>query len=98
MSSLADQLRALGLDGSPVIAESAEMDGDRFDPVKTLARLRTRLEFYERELEAMYAFAAKWNAPMEEVTDKDDEYREAAARLRSGIALLEAHIHSGSEN
>ena len=98
MTSLADQLRALGLDDAPVIAESAEMDGDRFDPIKTLARLRTRLEFYERELQEMYAFAAKWNAPMEEVTDKDDEYREAATRLRAGIARLEAHLHSGYEN
>ena len=90
MTPLAEQLLALGLDGSPVIAESAELDGERFDPVKTLARLRIRLEFYERELEAMYAFAAKWRAPMDEVTDKDGEYREAAARLRDGIALLEA--------
>lgn len=90
MTSLEEQLRALGLDDIPVIAESAELDGDRFDPAKTLVRLRTRLEYYERELEGMYAFAAKWNAPLEDVTDKDDEFREAAARLRAGIARLEA--------
>jgi len=92
MTPLAEQLLALGLDGSPVIAESAEFDGDRFSPTKTLARLRVWLAHYERELEEMYAFAAKWKAPIEEVTDKHDEYREAAARLRVGIALLEAHI------
>jgi hypothetical protein len=92
MMPLAEQLLALGLDGSPVIAESAELDGDRVSPAKTLARLRVRLDYYERELEGMYAFAAKWKAPMEEVTDRDGEYREAAARLRAGIALLEAHI------
>ena len=92
MTLLADQLLALGLDNQPEIAESAEMVGGRFDPVKTLARLRTRLDFYESELDAMRAFAAKWGAPMEEVTDKDGEYREAASRLRAAITLLDSNI------
>ena len=94
MTPLADQLRELGLDASPVIAESAELDHGRFDPAKTAARLRARLEFYQRELDAMQEFAAKWKAPMEEVTDKDSEYREAAAKLREGIAMLEALLAS----
>jgi len=92
MIPLADQLRALGLDGVPVITEFAELDGDRFDPTKTVARLRTSLEFYEGELAAMRAFSAKWGAPMDEVTDNYDEYRAMAARIREGIQLPEKHV------
>jgi len=40
MTTLEDQLRALGLAGSPAISESTELD-------------------------ATYAFSAKWGAPME---------------------------------
>jgi hypothetical protein len=94
MTPLADQLRALGLDGAPVIVEFAELDGERFDPVKTLARMQMNLAFYERELAKMYAFSAKWGAPMEEVTDKDSEYRLTAMRLREAIPLLEAHLNA----
>lgn len=83
--ALADQLRDLGLDAE-AIAESAELKGDRFDPAATLERLRSRLSFYERELQAMHAFAAKWNAPMDEVTDLHGDYEGAAARPREAIA------------
>lgn len=94
MTPLADQLRGLGLDGVSAIAELAELDGERFDPAKTLERLRMSLAFYERELEEMYKFAATWRAPIEEVTDNAPDYRAMAARLREAIKLLEGHVHA----
>ncbi len=94
MSSLADALRALGLDGrdcSSFIAERAELDGSgRLDPAKTLARLRMDLAFYERHLAEMRAFASQWGAPMHEVTDNYEEYSLNALRLRQAVELFEA--------
>jgi len=88
---LADQLRELGLDGNPVIAEFAQLDGERFDVVRTLDRMHRHLAFHERQLAQMYGFASKWGAPMEEVTDKDGDSRLAAMGLREAIPLLAAH-------
>jgi len=93
MTSLSEQLRALGLDGrdcTPFIVERAELESGRFDRAKTLARVRMDLEFYERQLGEMRAFASKWGAPMHEVTDNYEEYSLNALRLRQAVELLEA--------
>jgi hypothetical protein len=92
MTALAAQLRALGLEASGPIAESAVVTNGRFDPAATLARLRARLAFYERELEGMQGFASKWSAPMSDVTDLHDDYQNTATQLRAAIAALASRV------
>lgn len=94
MKLTAEQVRALGFEwpgASALDASAVSIDGV-IDLNAALARLELALEFYERELDAMYAFQRRWNAEWNDITDHREEYHRRCAELREAIAHVKAII------
>jgi hypothetical protein len=87
-----DKIRALGFEwpGHPVVERQAVMVGGDVDLTATLDRLQSDLDYCERQSGAAGDFGDTWGAPMDDVTDRLDEYAEGAARNRAGVL----HIRS----
>ncbi len=86
------QIRSLGFDwpGSGPLKERAVETGGDVDLAATLAALRADLDFYQRELHDMHAFAREHNADSNDVSDNRSDYNEKSAELRAAIKLVEA--------
>lgn len=83
------ELHALGVARESIVVERALMEGGKFSPKRTLDYLRSYAAVYQRELDAAWSFSREWNAPLDDVSDKGDEYHENVRRAREGIELLE---------
>ncbi len=89
------QLRALGIAWPPtaaigkVIEEHAVRIGVRLDFEATIECLRVARAFAQRQRAETRSFAAKWNAPIDDVTDLDDERGELILMADAAIAALE---------
>ena len=68
-----------------VVEERAVIVDGRIDLAATLRALERASDFYRRELSAMESFAQTWKAPMDDVSDRHDEYRERADELATAI-------------
>jgi hypothetical protein len=91
-----DRIRALGFEwpGLPVLEKQAVMVGGDVDLTATLERVESDLDYWERQSGAASDFGDTWGAPVEDVSDRLDEYADGAARNLEGVlhirAILEA--------
>jgi|KBSMisStaDraftv2_1062788.scaffolds.fasta_scaffold168972_2 hypothetical protein len=89
-----DRIRALGFEwpGAPKLAEAAVMTNGDVDLTATLARVEADLAFYLREISAARMFSRTWDAPIDDVTDRMDEYVEGAAACRAALHHVRAIV------
>jgi hypothetical protein len=85
-----DTLRSLDWPWPPhplVRADSVGADG-MIDLAAVTAWLEANLAFYKREQDEMYAFASRWNADIDDITDRRDEIADGVRNGQEAIALV----------
>jgi hypothetical protein len=89
------QIRRLGFTWPPSVAvgktveQYAVLVDVRLDLDATIERLRRAREYAEQEQSQARAFAAKWNAPIHEVTARYDDHGEVVVAANQAIDVLE---------
>jgi hypothetical protein len=92
-----DRIRALGFEWPdlPRLAEAAVTVNGEVDLEATLSRVESSRKYYAGQMGAARDFATTWNAPIDDVTDRMDEYGEgyaanadAAERIRAIMDAL----------
>lgn len=71
-----------------VIEDNQAIDGHDLDLEETLRRLETARDFYDREIRQMHAFARRWGADVDDITDNRDAYGEKRVELMDAIAYV----------